>query len=156
MPFVSFVGTFHRNPERSSDRVILSSRELRRQLGGLFRRHPGGEHFCPVAQQRLENPLQGGHRFPLGEDHFRKTAAAVPIQVDLGVAHVGDRRPAGPVDKLLDRQLARQQPGSQLFQFVGAHDPIVSRIGGGVNSGVTVQGLAGDWSIFRREDAFLG
>ena len=71
---------------------------------------------APCCKQGLENLLHRRDRLALGEDHLGKAAAAVAVEVDLGLAHVGDGRPLDLADELVDRKLARQQAGRQVVR----------------------------------------
>ncbi len=122
VPFASFVARLSGNAERPADRVVASSRKLRQQFSGLGGRHAGRQHVGPVTQQGLENFLDRGDGFALGKDHFREAAAAMPIEVDLGVADVGDFRPAGLADEFFPGKLTGEQLGSELFEFLWLHD----------------------------------
>ena len=115
-----------RDPKRPGYRIVLALGKLWRKLGGLFGRHPRGQHVDARRHERAKYLLDCRGGLALGEDHLGKAAAAVAIEVDLGLAHVGDPVGLRVADELFDRQLAGEQLSGQSLKFMCVHASMVS------------------------------
>ena len=104
------------NAKRAADRVVLARRELREQLGRLLGRHPRGQHVYPMLKLGLKNLGNRLDRLALRENHLGKTAAAMPIQIDLRRSHVGNARISYLADEIGHRELPCNQAGGKLFE----------------------------------------
>ena len=103
------------------DRVVATAGKAAHQLRREFGRDPSRQYVDPFAAQAAEDPLQRFERLPLAEHHFRKTAAAMPIQVQLGITDVGDGPLRHAAHKVGHREVATQQALSQVRQVGCVH-----------------------------------
>ena len=77
----------------------------------------GSQHSTPCRDLGPKDLLQRGDALSLGKHDLGKAAAAVAIEVDLGLAHVGNAPLLQAGDKSLGRKLTVQQAARPVVRY---------------------------------------
>jgi hypothetical protein len=111
-----------RQPERPGDAVLLGGGEGAGEVGGLGVADAGGQAVLPGLGEPAGDALDPLGGLALAKNHLGEATPPPAVEVDVGVAEVGDRRRrAQACERGVDAQAAVADLFEERAQLVGGH-----------------------------------